>query len=84
MEYCNTPDSYWNNSKEIDNLLVYGQWTSNNCSHCQRQCHQDFYIAYTEMTKSKPMESKLRLFYQVFIFFFETNQDNFKRDRGNK
>lgn len=68
MEYCNTPDSFWNNSKEIDNLLVYGQWSRNNCSHCQRQCNQDFYIAYTEMTKMKPTESKiskLRVFYQV-------------------
>ena len=70
MTYCNTPESFWNNSKEIDNLLVYGQWTRTNCSHCQRQCHQDFYIAYTEMTKMKPTEnkiSKLRVFYQVFF-----------------
>ncbi len=68
MEYCNTPDSFWNNSKEIDNLLVYGHWARNSCSHCQRQCNQDFYIAYTEMTKMKPSEnkiSKLRVFYQV-------------------
>lgn len=70
MTYCNTPESFWNNSKEIDNLLVYGQWTRTNCNHCQRQCHQDFYIAYTEMTKMKPTEnkiSKLRVFYQVFF-----------------
>ncbi|XP_046456628.1 acid-sensing ion channel 4-A-like [Daphnia pulex] len=71
MEYCNTPDSFWNNSKEIDNLLVYGHWARNSCSHCQRQCNQDFYIAYTEMTKMKPSEnkiSKLRVFYQDFTF----------------
>ena len=71
MEYCKTPESFRKNSKEIDKLLVYGQWTRTNCS-CQRQCNQDFYVAYTEMTKMKPTESKiskLRVFYQVQFDF---------------
>ena len=71
MRYCNTPDTYWNNVLIIEKLLFHGHWTTNNCTHCRRQCHQDIYVAYTEMTKMKSNDrneskvSKLRLFYQV-------------------
>lgn len=70
MQYCNTPDSYHANVEIIERLLFHGHWTSNNCTHCIRQCHQDIYVASTEMTQMKPSDnklSKLRLFYNVLF-----------------
>ena len=68
MDLCNTSKSYSANVKIIEKYLFHGHWTSNNCTQCQRQCYQDIYIAYTEMTQMKPSDNqlcKLRVFYQV-------------------
>jgi len=71
LDYCSTPESYNVNVKTIENLLFHGHWSTNNCSHCRRQCDQDIYVAYTEMTQMKASDrriSKLRVFFQVFIY----------------
>ena len=70
LEYCATQESYDVNVKIIDNLLFHGHWSTNNCSSCRRQCDQDIYVAYTEMTQMKPKDrriSKLRVFFQVLM-----------------
>lgn len=71
LEYCSTPDSHWANAAIIEKLVFHGEWTTNNCTHCRRQCQQDIYVAYTETMPMKSRDksaSKLRIFYQDFTF----------------
>ncbi|KAK4020490.1 hypothetical protein OUZ56_002461 [Daphnia magna] len=71
VKLCNDSQTYAAANDKVENLLFFGKWSENNCTSCPRQCHQDFYITYTETTEMKRGQEnlgKLRIFYQDMTY----------------